>query len=135
MAQLHAPHRDKLTAQRSANDQQPHFENEESFLNEYTTALQEIATQLEQTPSMHQRAHDYIISHLPTFVYMDEYRTFAGRARLKEVLDRQNENRLKPEDETFLTILTLGNLDLPQLVEQGEKVKTGSSTRMMGRPR
>ena len=59
-----------------------------------------------------QSAHDYVVSHLPTFVFLDEYGIFRGHAILNQVKQRRDEGALTDEDRTFLTILDEAGLDL-----------------------
>src|SRR5262245_13033855 len=63
------------------------------------------------------RVQEIIIKHLPTFIYMDEHRTFEGKAQLGQVLARIAHPT--PQDETLLMLLKLAGLDLKKLVEQG----------------
>jgi len=42
---------------------------------------------------------------------MDEYQAFSGTAQLDAIKVRKDQNDLRPEDETFLTILALAELD------------------------
>jgi predicted ATPase len=58
------------------------------------------------------KAHDYIVSLLPTFVYMDEYRTFRGTASLEQVKLRLAQQKLTEDDETLITMLSLAELDV-----------------------
>ena len=64
-------------------------------------------------------AAQYILSRLPTFVYMDEYRTFRGTALLDQVQQRRDKQQLTADDKTFLTTLELAKLDLDKLIEMG----------------
>ena len=57
-------------------------------------------------------AHDYVVSHLPTFVYLDDYGIFRGHANLGQVTQRRDAGALTDEDRTFLTILEEAGLDL-----------------------
>ena len=96
--------------------------NEQQFLEDYKTKLIEIKETLAAERTKHQQAQDYIISQLPTFIYMDDYKTFQGRANL-EVLKERRDNEewaLSEEDETLLMIFKLSGLDLDELIKQGE---------------
>jgi len=53
-----------------------------------------------------------LLSKIPTFIYMDDYRTFSGNAHLDQVNQRKSQNQLSAEDKTFLTILELSGLTL-----------------------
>ena len=98
---------------------QPNSQNETTFLSAYGPKLKELIAGIEALPTMQREAHDYIVGHIPTFIYMDDYREFEGTALLDQVQARQKK-KPTPEDQTFLMILKLSGLDLDQLVEQGE---------------
>jgi energy-coupling factor transporter ATP-binding protein EcfA2 len=59
-----------------------------------------------------EKAHEYILSLLPTFVYMDEYQTFRGTASLDQVKLRQEQGKLTEDDETLVTMLKMAELDV-----------------------
>lgn len=109
---LQAKHMEVLRANLSAVNQPPQYQNENAFTQQYTVALQHIAQQLQRAPLIHKNAHDYIASRIPVFVYMDEYRSFSGTASLDQVKQRKDQQKLKDEDKTFLTILALSGLNL-----------------------
>lgn len=70
--------------------------------------------------TMHQQAHEYLVSKIPTFIYMEDYKTFRGRADLTAVkAKRDNKQPMSEEDETFLMILKLAALALDELIRQG----------------
>ena len=96
--------------------------NEKQFIEDYKTKLTEVLTALGVERTKHQQAQDYIISQLPTFIYMDDYKRFQGCANLEQLKARRNNKKLalSEEDETFLMILKLGGLDLDKLIEQGK---------------
>src|SRR5436190_22677170 len=83
------------------------------------------ATHLQTIPSVHQQAHEYAIRALPTFVYMDEYRTFKGTAALDQVKERKDQNKLTDDDQTLITILRLAELDLDQEVKKATQQDRG----------
>jgi len=118
---LHEKHQPLLQKVVSPGGQQPQHQNENNFISQFTSKLQDVAKQLEQAPSIHKKAHEYVIKHLPTFVYMDEYRTFQGMAWLDQVKQRKDDpgKKLTADDETLLTILSLARLDLSELVRMG----------------
>ena len=91
-----------------------------NFINEYIAGLNELIKTLEPLPSIRSKVNEYIMNRLPTFIYMDDYRTFSGTAHLTEIKTRQDSNRLTEEDKTFLTILDLSSLDLENLVQLGQ---------------
>lgn len=113
-----------LSLQRRLTDEttDPQRENELQFIADYKAKLTEVKAKLVAESAKHQRAHDYVVSQLPTFIYMDDYKAFRGRASLEALKERLTNSRLalSEEDETFLMILKLGGLDLDKLIEQGE---------------
>jgi len=118
LAGLEATHTKTLQESRSEGNQNPQHQNEEAFINQYTAALKQIAQQLQTTPSIHKKAHDYVISRIPVFVYMDEYGSFSGTALLDQVKQRKDQNKLKDDDKTFMTILALSGLNLDEEVQK-----------------
>ena len=96
----------------------PHYA-ETTFVSDYLTGLQQLIDALQQLPSPQSKAHEYVRTHLPTFIYMSDYRTFRGTAQLDEIQKRKAANRLTEGDKTFLTILNLSGLDLGELVQLG----------------
>ena len=75
-------------------------------------------------PANQGQAHECIIKHLPTFIYMDDYRSFEGTANLDQLLQRINQPT--PQDETLLMIFKLAGLDLKKLIEQGNSYDPGT---------
>ena len=122
LAQLAERHKEELEQHR-ASEPVPGLTtlvNEEAHLEKYVTKLDEMATLLIEQRTQYQQAHEYITNRLPTFIYMEDYKTFRGRANLNELQTRQSsQESLSDEDETFLMILQLSGLDLGTLLEQG----------------
>jgi predicted ATP-dependent endonuclease of OLD family len=118
LATAGARHTQTLQSVRSPASQNPQHQNEQTFITQYTQALNNISQKLVNAPTIHQKAHDYVISRLPVFVYMDEYRTFRGTALLDQVKQRQDRNQLTEDDKTFLTILALSGLNLDEEVKK-----------------
>ena len=97
-------------------------DNERQFIDDYKAKLPQVKTELfRQLHEAQKKARDHIVSQLPTFIYMDDYKTFRGRANLLDLRTRRNSKSvLSEEDETFLMILKLSSLDLDGLIAQGE---------------
>lgn len=112
LAALQGSHEERLRAAMTPGNPQPNHQNENNYIATYSSKLREISSKLTSTPSIQKKAHEYIIEHLPTFIYMDEYRAFAGTALLDQIKQRQDQNRLSEEDKTFLMILELSGLNL-----------------------
>ena len=92
---------------------------ESQFIDQYISEFNSVVEQLEQLYPIRSKVHDYFTTHLPTFIYMDDYRAFRGTAQLDEIQARQANDSLEDADETFLTILHLSGLDLEELVKLG----------------
>ena len=122
LAALAAPHREKL--ERAGSADHPKSENEARYLSGYINLLSQISGELAALPTMRDKADQYIIKHLPTFVYMDEHRSFEGTAHLDRVLQRIDDPT--PQDETLLMIFKLAGLDVAKLVEQGNAQDPGT---------
>ncbi len=115
-------HAKKLQRQLTNGNIEPQRANESQFIEDYKAKLTKVKAKLVAESTKHQQAQDYIVSQLPTFIYMDDYKTFRGRANLKGLRERRDNDELtlSEEDETFLMILKLSGLGLDKLIEQGE---------------
>ena len=115
LEQLAQPHENILRDERVL-PQYPSYADEGRFINEYLGGLNQLAHDLQQSLTSPSRVFEYITGRLPTFVYIDDYRTFSGNAHLEDVQTRKEENRLTEADKTFLMILRLSDLDLNKLI-------------------
>lgn len=105
----------------SPGDQNPHRQHEQEYIGQYQAKLQEVAKTLSATSSIQQKAHEYVINRLPTFIYMSDYRAFQGSAQLDQVKQRKDRNQLTEEDRTLLTIMALSGLNLESEVTKGQQ--------------
>ena len=96
------------------------YRAELQFTNQYLAGLDKLVHNLPPLLSVQSKVGDYLIKHLPTFIYMDDYRAFSGTAHLNDIKTRRDSERSTEEDKTFLTILGLSNLDLDDLVQLGQ---------------
>lgn len=101
--------------------QDPQYTKEQEYISQYQTRLQQITKTLSATPSIHKKAHEYLIKTLPTFVYMSDYQAFRGTAQLDQLKQRKDRNQLTGEDRTLLTIMELSGLDLESEVTKGQQ--------------
>ena len=122
LATLVGPHREKL--ERAAATDHSQNQNEAEFLSWYSNLLGQISNELAALPTMQRKAHECIVRHLPTFIYMDEHRSFEGTAHLDQVLQRIEQPT--PQDETLLMIFKLAGLDGKKLIEQGNSQDPGT---------
>ena len=81
-------------------------------------AVDQAIEQLKVDPPS-RRAVDTVHEWLPTFIYMDDYRAFAGRAQLSEVQGRIKKSQATNDDETIVLIMEQAGLDLDEEVEKG----------------
>ena len=98
----------------------PHNSNETNFRTQYAQKLGVVAAKLRATSSMQKNAHECVINRLPTFVYMDEYRTFRGTAYLDPGQTAIRYAVSRPmNDQTLITILNLAELNLTSERDKG----------------
>jgi hypothetical protein len=79
--------------------------------------IDRLIKEIEATPLL--RVVDIVHDCLPTFIYMDDHRTFVGSAQLDDVLKHKKEKRLSPEEETIIVIMEMSGLDLEEEVKKG----------------
>jgi predicted ATP-dependent endonuclease of OLD family len=116
---VHSEHVPLLQQVMSPDNQNPQRQNEQQYITQYQSKLQEIAQQLAKAPSIQKKAHEFVISRIPTFIYMSDYRAFTGTAQLDQVLQRQKQPT--EEDKTLITIMELSGLDLESEVGKGKQ--------------
>lgn len=121
LGQVATDHSQKLTAAVTPGNPQPINSNEMQFQNAYLDALRQVLEALTASPSIQAKAHEYVIGHLPTFVYMSDYRAFTGSAQLDLIQQRRQRNQLTEEDKTLLMIMHLSGLDLDSEVRKGSE--------------
>ena len=122
LASVRDQHVAALQEQFTEGNPEPQHSNENQFIADYAAKLTEVEAKLCEELTQYQKVHASIVSRLPTFIYMDDYKTFHGRADLAAIKERQNSTklRLSEEDETLLMILKLSGLDLDDLIKQGK---------------
>ncbi len=118
LANLASTNKAKLVAAYSA-DNAPERVAENTFAANHGSALATIASELKGAGTIHDKAHEYLVSRIPKFIYMDDYKSFSGLADLEEV-KRKTPAQLTEADETFLMILKLSGLDLDEVIRQGK---------------
>ncbi|HEY4579966.1 MAG TPA: AAA family ATPase [Candidatus Acidoferrales bacterium] len=122
LAELPQAHRERLEAARSPASSEAPYARENAFVSAYTQKLVEVQTRIMEALSAHQKAHDYVVSRIPTFIYMSDYKSFRGRAELEAAKQKRDNKaqQLSEEDETFLMILELAGINLDELISQGK---------------
>lgn len=119
LSQLQAQHTTKLQAAYTPNNPAPQHQHEEQYLGQHAGKLQEVSQRLLAAPSMQKKAHEYVVTRLPTFIYMSDYRAFTGTAQLDQVKQRKDRGQASEEDRTLVTIMDLAGLDLEAEVKKG----------------
>ncbi|AFS52741.1 AAA family ATPase [Leptospirillum ferriphilum] len=112
-------HKEQLQAAFTAGNPQTQRQRESEFVPSYDNALNAVLGRLNNQPSIHEKAHEFVIDLIPTFIYMSDYRAFTGTALLDQVKQRKDQRKLSMEDETLLMIMSLGGLDLDDEVMKG----------------
>ena len=95
----------------------PHQQQDLGHLAKLNAALEQIVTEVQRTPLM--LVTDVVHELLPTFVYMDDYKAFAGSAQLDKVQERRNAKKATGADETIALIMNMAGLDLDEEVKKG----------------
>jgi predicted ATP-dependent endonuclease of OLD family len=88
--------------------------NEETFIYNYASQISIISRKLSETRTTQEKAQEYIINHLPNFIYMSDYQIFSGSADLQKVIQDRDQDRLSEEEKTLLTIMELAGLSLEE---------------------
>ena len=112
--------RHEISLRESLSSSDSHRPIEITFMKRYREILNNLIKRREHLPIIKSRVNRYLVRCLPTFIYMDDYRIFSGRARLDEIQSRRDEDKLTEVDKTFLTILDLSELGLDELVQLGQ---------------
>ncbi len=121
LSALRGPHTERLKGSYTPGNQEPQHGHEKQFIASYGQALEALEKRLSEGLTMHEQAHEYLVGKIPTFIYMEDYKRFRGRADLLAVKEKRDNKKfmLDDEDETFLMILKLAALDLDELIKQG----------------
>jgi predicted ATP-dependent endonuclease of OLD family len=109
----------KVTELRAVVNSEPTSDegkNEEAFIFSYANQISIISRQLAETMTISEKAADFVIKHIPSFIYMSDYQVFSGCANLLQLKQRKEQNQLTDDDKTFLSILDLADLNLEKLV-------------------
>lgn len=119
LADLPEKAKTKLHAARSDAGAKPQHDNENSYTEQFVIQLRQATETWRKAPTIHAKAHNYLVGCIPTFVYMDEYKPFRGTAMLDQVQQRRNKKVPDKDDEALLTILALSGLEIDSLVKMG----------------
>ena len=95
----------------------PHNAQDRNHVPNLNGILDQIVMDLKNTPLL--RVTDVVHELLPTFIYMDDHRAFAGSAQLNEVQQRISAGKATDSDETIVLIMSMAGLDLDEEVKKG----------------
>ena len=121
LAELAQTQAGRMRAVLSVDPASPQRQQEDGYLGAYVTKFNECQSRLPYLQTIRQKATDYLIGCIPTFVYMDDYRSFTGTTWLDELKQRQGQSHLSEEDRTFLMILELSGLNLDSLLRKSQE--------------
>ncbi len=96
----------------------PQHQQDQNIIPALNEKVDRLINDIEKTPLL--RVVDIVHEFLPTFIYMDDHRTFVGSAQLDDVLKHKKEKRLSPEEETIIVIMEMSGLDLEEEVAKGD---------------
>jgi predicted ATPase len=96
---------------------QHQHQQDRSHLAELNAVLDQIVADVQATPLM--RVTDVLHELLPTFIYMDDHKAFAGSAQLDQVQQRRAAKKPTDSDETIALIMEMAGLDIAEEVSKG----------------
>lgn len=97
----------------------PTQQQDQDAIGSLNERIDKVVAEIHATPLL--RVVDYVHKQMPTFVYMDDYRTFVGSAQLDEVQKHKREKKLNPEEETIIMIMDMAGLNLDDEVVKGNE--------------
>lgn len=107
----------KTRIQQFVHPSPPHNQQDRNQLATINATLDQIVTEVMATPLM--RVTDVVHELLPTFIYMDDYKAFAGSAQLNQVQQRRTDKKPTDADETIVLIMDMAGLNLDEEVKKG----------------
>ena len=107
----------KTRIQQFVHPSHPHNQQDRNQLATINATLDQIVTEVMATPLM--RVTDVVHELLPTFIYMDDYKAFAGSAQLNQVQQRRTDKKPTDADETIVLIMDMAGLNLDEEVKKG----------------
>lgn len=97
--------------------QAPHNQQDANNIPSLKVVIDSLVKKIAATPLL--QVVDFVHHRMPTFVYMDDHRTFVGSAQLDEVLKHKQSNQLSAEEETINVIMEMAGLVLEDEVRKG----------------
>ena len=78
--------------------------------------LSEIVTTLSNQPTVRRKCTELATKWVPTFIYMDDYRSFQGSVLLSQLHQRKSQGQLTQEDKTVQMLMELSGLKLDDVI-------------------
>jgi len=97
--------------------QAPHHQQDANNILNLKVVVDSLVEKIEATPLL--QVVDFVHHRMPTFVYMDDHRTFVGSAQLDDVLKHKQSNQMSAEEETINVIMEMAGLVLEDEVRKG----------------
>lgn len=99
--------------------QSPHQQQDQNNIPNLKNIVDSLVRDIAATPLL--QVVDFVHNRMPTFVYMDDHRTFVGSAQLDDVLKHKQSNQLSAEEETINVIMEMAGLALEDEVRKGSE--------------
>lgn len=109
--ELHNSTRQSLSSATTLEELWTGVEDSEASSNEFSDLMTEVQA-LRGGSLDNELGENILRSYLPQFLYFDEYSIMEGDVYLDHIREKQNQSNLSDSDETFLSLLSIANLDL-----------------------
>ena len=86
----------------------------------------DLATQIQKDKDSHQQAIKWVVSKLPTFIYLQEYPELEGHQNIPQYLERSGQNNLTDADKNFSKLCKVAGVDpeeLNRLLQQDHETR------------
>lgn len=108
---LHNKTKQSLRQAENLNELAELIDESDSDSNEFPQLKQKV-NEIQEDGLATTICEDVLYSYLPQFLYFDEYSIMDGDMWVDQLRSRDNNNNLTEADETFLSLLSIANLDL-----------------------
>jgi AAA15 family ATPase/GTPase len=109
--ELHNSTRQSLSSATTLEELWTGVEDSEASSNEFSDLMTEVQA-LRGGSLDNELGENILRSYLPQFLYFDEYSIMEGDVHLDHIREKQNQSNLSDSDETFVSLLSIANLDL-----------------------
>ncbi|WP_435078389.1 AAA family ATPase [Halococcus sp. AFM35] len=109
--ELHNSTQQSLSSATTLEELWTGVEDSEASSNEFSDLMTEVQA-LRGGSLDNELGENILRSYLPQFLYFDEYSIMEGDVYLDHIREKQRQSNLSDSDETFLSLLSIANLDL-----------------------